>query len=142
MLTSRSLKQFEHRRCLVKASVSLEHLMGTVSQLKTHDSVLDAVMELAIFVHGYLVRNNFMITISCWRVCLCVCLWFRWGVYLAADRQCRGGGDRSGTEPGTGGQRDGTVDQEWNHCRQQTHGHRHTRTHSYPCSVKAQNDIL
>lgn len=24
-------------------------------------------------------------------------------VYLAADRECRGGGDRSGTEPGTAG---------------------------------------
>lgn len=74
-------------------------------------------------------------------VCLCVCLWLRWGVYLAADSQCRGGGDRSGTEPMTGGQRDGTVDQEWNHCWQQTHGHRLSHTHSYPHLVKAQCDI-
>lgn len=47
-------------------------------------------------------------------VCLCEYLWLRRGVYLAADSECRGGGDRSGTEPGTGGQRDGNVDHGWN----------------------------
>lgn len=64
-------------------------------------------------------------------MCMCV-LWLEWGVYLAADSSS--GGDRSGTEPRTGGQRDGTVDQEWNHCLQQTHGNRHTYTHSDPHS--------
>lgn len=86
-------------------------------------------------------NNNNSWSLFCVAVCLCVYLWLRWGVYLAADSQCRGGGDRSGPEPMTGGgQRDGTVDQEWNHCWQQTHGHRLSHTHSYPHLVKAQSD--
>lgn len=80
-------------------------------------------------------------SLFCIGVSVCLCLWLKFGVYLAADSQCRGGGDRFGTEPRTGGQRDGTVEQEWNHCRQQTHGHRPTHTHSYPHSVKAQKHI-
>lgn len=49
--------------------------------------------------------------------------WGRWGlgrgaVYLAADSECRGGGDRSGTEPGTGAPEgpEGTLTSDGSGC--------------------------
>lgn len=42
----------------------------------------------------------------------------RAAVYLAADSECRGGGDRSGTEPGTGAPEgpEGTLTSDGSGC--------------------------
>lgn len=68
-------------------------------------------MTELIFIHGAQYDHEQCFVLVCVRVCVsvyvCVLrLWLRWRVYLAADSQCRGGGDRSGTEPGTGGQKE------------------------------------
>lgn len=54
-------------------------------------------------------------SVVCSDVCLCVFMAHMISVYIS-DSQCRGGVDRSGTDPTTGGQMDGAVDQGWHWC--------------------------
>lgn len=51
----------------------------------------------------------------CVDVCLCVFMAHMRSAYIS-DSQCRGGVDGSGTDPTTGGQMDGTLDQGWHRC--------------------------